>query len=244
MIVAGTPTGSAVSSAQMLSNAKLVRGLTAVALQAAKKTSKKGAAPSATFSFVRHFGGIALVPLAIVDSTIIPTFGSLDLLTAWLAAGNADLWWYYTLMSSTGSLIGAYITYHMGRKMGEAWIEKKIGRRRLQKVKSAIEHHGVGSIFVSTVAPPPFPTAWFFLGAGAFSLSVKTFLVSVVAGRLLRYGLLTLVAGHYGRHFLRYLRHPLHYLLISLIITASLIAASMLFAARRKPQLEAATPGS
>src|SRR5579864_1497152 len=213
-----------------------------VALQAAKK--KKAAAPATSLTFVRHFGGIALVPLAIVDSSIIPTFGSLDLLTGWLAAGSPDLWWYYTLMSTAGSLIGAYITYRMGKKMGEAWIEKKIGAARLRRVKNSIEHHGVGSIFVSTVAPPPFPTAWFFLGAGAFSLPLKKFVASALAGRLLRYGLLTAVTAHYGRHFLRYLRHPMHYLLISLIVTASLITASILFAIRRKPQLQAASSGS
>lgn len=216
----------------------------ALAAQAAKKT-KKAANPSATLSFVRHFGGVALVPLAIVDSTIIPTFGSLDLLTAWLAAGNPDLWWYYAVMSTVGSLIGALITYQMGRKLGEAWIEKKIGAARLKKIKSAIEHHGVGSIFVSTIAPPPFPTPWFFLGAGAFSLSAKKFAGSAVTGRLLRYGLLTMVAAHYGRHFLKYLRHPMHYLLISLIVTASLIAASIMFAGKRKPALQpSASAGS
>ena len=213
----------------------------ALALQAARK--KKAATPSATFSFVRHFGGVALVPLAIVDSTIIPTFGSLDLLTAWLAAGNPDLWWYYTLMSTGGSLIGALITYRMGKKLGAVWIEKKIGAARLQKMRNAIERHGAGSIFVSTIAPPPFPTAWFFLGAGAFSLPPKRFLLSALAGRSFRYGLLTLVAAHYGRHFLRYLRHPMHYLLVSLIVTASLIAASFLFALRRKPELQPSTGG-
>jgi membrane protein YqaA with SNARE-associated domain len=218
-------------------NAQIRGAALTFAAQAAQRT-KKTAAPSATFAFVRHFGGIALVPLAIVDSTIIPTFGSLDLLTAWLAAGNPDLWWYYTVMSTAGSLIGAYITYRMGKKMGEAWIERKIGAKRLRKVKSTIERHGWGSIFVSTVAPPPFPTAWFFLGAGAFSLSRKRFFAAALAGRSLRYGLLTLVAAHYGRHFLRYLRHPMHYLLISLIVTASLVAASILFAYRRKPELQ------
>jgi hypothetical protein len=48
-----------------------------------------------------------------------------------------------------------------------------------------------------------------------------------------RYGLLTLVAGHYGKVFLRYLRHPLHYLLISVIITASLTGAAILFGLRK-----------
>lgn len=217
----------------MLSVSKFGQAALAVVLQAAKSAKKKKGAASTSFTFVRHFGGIALLPLAIIDSSIIPTFGSLDLLTAWLAVGNPDLWWYYTLMSTTGSLIGAYITYHMGTRMGAAWIEKKVGAKRLMQVKNAIEHHGTGSILVSAIAPPPFPTAWFFLGAGAFSMPRDRFLISTTAGRLLRYGLLTAIAGHYGRHFLRYLRHPLHYLLISLIVTASLITASILFARRK-----------
>jgi membrane protein YqaA with SNARE-associated domain len=212
--------------------------LLAAALQARRKT----AAPSTSLLLVRHFGGVALVPLAVVDSTIIPTFGSLDLLTAWLAVHDPERWWYYALMSTAGSLIGALITYRMGRKMGEWWIEKKIGRKRLKRLRDALDRHGSGAIFVSTIAPPPFPTAWFFVAAGAFSVPRKKFVAATVAGRVLRYGLLTLVAEHYGRNFLRYLRHPLHYLLISVIITASLIAAAILFG-RRKGALEPASTG-
>ena len=78
-------------------------------LVAAAPAKKKTAASSTSLSLVRHFGGIALVPLAVLDSTIIPTFGSLDLLTAWLAVGDPELWWYYALMSSAGSLIGAVL---------------------------------------------------------------------------------------------------------------------------------------
>jgi membrane protein YqaA with SNARE-associated domain len=210
-------------------------------LAAAAQAKKRAAARSASLTLVRHFGGIALAPLAVLDSSIIPTFGSLDLLTAWLAAGNPDLWWYYTLMSAAGSLIGALLMYRMGKKMEDWWIEKKIGKKRLKQIRDAIEHHGFGAIFVSTIAPPPFPTSWFFVVAGAFSLPRKKFIGAALAGRGLRYGLLTLVAAHYGRHFLRYLRHPLHYLLISIIITASLIAAAILFGKRKAGPQSAAT---
>jgi membrane protein YqaA with SNARE-associated domain len=203
----------------------------AVLLQARKRAAK--ATTTTSFSFLRHIGGIGLVPLAILDSTIVPTFGSLDLLTAWLAVGNPDLWWYYALMSTVGALIGAMITYYMGKKMGASWIEKKIGRKRLRRIEDAIEHWGFGAIFVPTIAPPPCPTAWFFLVAGAFSFPQKRFVAAVVLGRSLRYSLLAMVAAHYGRRFLRYLRHPLHYLLWSLIITASLLAAVYLFGRRR-----------
>jgi membrane protein YqaA with SNARE-associated domain len=211
---------------------------------AAVMQAKRRAAPSTTLTLVRHFGGIALVPLAVLDSTIIPTFGSLDLLTAWLAVGDPERWWYYALMSTAGSLVGALITYRMGQKMGEWWIEKKIGHKRLQQLHDAIDQRGSGAIFVSTIAPPPFPTPWFFIVAGAFAFPRKRFAVAVLLGRALRYGLLTLVAAHYGRIFLRYLRHPLHYLLISVIVTASLIAAAILFNKRKSTlQPDASTGG-
>jgi len=202
-------------------------------LAAVLQAKRRAATPSTSLTLVRHYGGIVLIPLAVLDSSVIPTFGSLDLLTAWLAVGDAELWWYYALMSTAGSLIGAFITYRLGQKVGEVWIEKKIGHKRSQRVRGAIEHHGAGAIFVSCVAPPPFPTPWFFVAAGAFSFSRKKFIAATLLGRALRYGLLALVAAHYGRTFLRYLRHPLHYLLISVIITASLIAAAILFSRRK-----------
>ena len=208
------------------------------------QAKRRVAAPSSSLSFVRHFGGIALFPLAVVDSSIIPTFGSLDLLTGWLAVSDPELWWYYALMSTAGSVLGAIITYAMGHKVGEWWIEGKIGRKRTQQIRHAIGHHGSVSIFVATIAPPPFPTAWFFAAAGAFSFSRQKVIAFTLLGRTLRYGSLTLVAAHYGRTFLRYLRHPLHYLLISVIITASLITAALLFGKWKPAQQPGASAGA
>jgi membrane protein YqaA with SNARE-associated domain len=213
--------------------------LPAVVAVVAAQARKRAPATTTSFSFLRHVGGIGLVPLAILDSTIIPTFGSLDLLTAWLAVRNPDLWLYYALMSTIGATIGALITYRMGKKVGVRWIEKKIGSKRLRTIENAIEHWGFGAILVPTIAPPPCPTAWFFLVAGAFSFPLKRFVAAAVLGRSLRYSLLAMVAAHYGRHFLRYLRHPLHYLLWSLIITASLLGAAYLFG--RRSAMQAAT---
>src|SRR5215469_12912697 len=138
-------------------------------------------------------------------------------------------------MSPAGSLLGAIITYGMGHKVGEWWIEGKIEHKRTQQVRNAIEHRGSISIFVATIGPPPFPTSWFFAAAGAFSFSLKKFIAMTLLGRALRYSLLTLVAAHYGRTFLRYLRHPLHYLVISVIVSASLITAVILFGKKLKP---------
>jgi membrane protein YqaA with SNARE-associated domain len=224
----------------MTPNLKLWHLLPALLLQATRRASR----PSTSFSWVRHFGGIALFPLAILDSSIIPTFGSLDLLTGWLAVSDSELWWYYALMSTAGSLVGAVLTYRLGKKVGELWIEGKIGHRRTQQVRNAIEHRGSISVFVACIAPPPFPTPWFFAAAGAFSFPLKKVVTVTLLGRGLRYSLLTLVAAHYGRTFLRYLRHPLHYLLISVIITASLITAAILFGKWKPVQQPGANVGT
>jgi membrane protein YqaA with SNARE-associated domain len=196
---------------------------------------------SSSFLLVRHLGGIGLLPLAILDSSIIPTFGSLDLLTAWLAARNPDLWIYYAAMSTTGALIGAYLTYRMGHKMGARWIANKIGEQRSQQLYHAIERWGFGAILVPTLAPPPFPTSWFFLVAGTFGYRVKRFFSAVFLGRTARYMLITAVAAHYGRSFLRYLRHPEQYLMASLIITATLILITFLVTSRRRTVFEPRT---
>lgn len=193
---------------------------------------------SSLFLLVRHLGGIGLVPLAILDSSIIPTFGSLDLLTAWLAARNPELWIYYAAMSTIGALIGAYVTYRMGHKMGRRWIANRIGEQRSQQLYNAIERWGFGAILVPTLAPPPFPTSWFFLVAGTLGYTAKRFFSAVLLGRTARYMLITSVAAHYGRRFLRYLRQPEQYLAASLVITAILILITFLVTSRRRPTLE------
>jgi len=185
--------------------------------------------------FFAHWGGVGLIPLAILDSSIIPTFGSLDILTAFLSARHADLWFYYALMATLGAMMGSYFTYKLGQKTGLAWIESKFGARRSRQVEYALGRWGSGAIFVSTVAPPPCPTAMFLLAAGAFGYEIRRFFLAVFSGRAIRYGLLTLVAAHYGRRIVRYMRHPGQYLWLSLGVTLLIIAGTAAFLMLRKP---------
>jgi membrane protein YqaA with SNARE-associated domain len=185
--------------------------------------------------FFAHWGGIGLVPLAILDSSPIPTFGSLDILTAFLAARHSDLWLYYACMATLGAMIGSYLTYKLGQKTGLAWIEKRFGARRFHQVEYALERWGSGAIFVSTVSPPPCPTSMFLLAAGAFGYRLRKFFLAVFVGRAIRYGLLTLIAAHYGRRIVRYMRHPGQYLWVSLGVTLLIIVATVVFLMLRKP---------
>ena len=119
------------------------------------------------WKLLRSLGGVGLVILGIADSSVIPTFGSLDALTAILAVKNHELWPYYAAASTAGSLIGAYLTYRMSVTAGERWLEKSIGPKRSRQVQGLLKRWGFAAVFVSCIAPPPFPTSPFFIGAGA-----------------------------------------------------------------------------
>ncbi|HWC17647.1 MAG TPA: VTT domain-containing protein [Terriglobales bacterium] len=183
----------------------------------------------AVLRFFSHWGGIGLVPLAILDSSPIPTFGSLDVLTAFLSVRHPDLWLYYACMAILGAMVGSYVTYKLGTRTGKVWLERQFGEKRSHQVEYALERWGFGAVFVSTVAPPPCPTALFLLAAGAFGYRLRKFFAAVFAGRTIRYGLLTLVAAHYGRRIMGYVRHPDRYLWISLAVTLLIVAATFAF---------------
>lgn len=193
-----------------------------------------------------HFGGLGLVPLGILDSSVVPTLGSLDVLTAWLAATHPDLWLYYAAMSTLGALIGSFITYRLGKTADQAWIEGKFGAKRLHWARQLIEDYGFGSIFVSTVTPPPCPTSVFLLAAGLFRYPARRFYAAVFLGRSIRYFLITAIAAHYGKHILRYFRHPQRYLMPSLIVTIALAAVTIAIMVhrRRSRAVSAAQPES
>jgi len=146
--------------------------------------------------------------LGIVDSSVIPTFGSLDALTAILAVKNHELWPYYAAASTLGSLIGAYITYRMSMRAGESWLEKHIGTKRSRRVRGLLERWGFAAVFVSCVAPPPFPTSPFFIGAGALRYPPGKFVSAVITGRALRYATIGFLSAKYSHAILRFLRRP------------------------------------
>lgn len=176
-----------------------------------------------------HWGGLGLVPLAILDSSLIPTFGTLDVLVAYLSARQGDLWLYYASMATVGAMIGSYFTYRLGQKMGRGWMQRRFGQHRSLQVEYALEHWGLGAVFVSTVAPPPCPTAVLLFSAGTFNYNLRKFFGAVFSGRAIRYGLLSLVAAHYGRTIVRYMRHPGQHLALSLSITFFIILITLAF---------------
>src|ERR1700682_1209726 len=89
-------------------------------------------APTVAYSVRRwifHLGGLGFIPLGLLDSSIIPLPGSMDVLTIVLSAGKQGFWLYYAFMATVGSVIGGYVTYRLARKGGEGKLGSKVPGR-------------------------------------------------------------------------------------------------------------------
>lgn len=200
--------------------------------------------PSLTALFVWRWilrlGGPGLIFLGVVDNSVVPLTGSMDVLTIWLAAGHRDVWPYYALMATIGAVVGGYITYALGRKGGKEAIERKLKKDKAEKLLKRFDRWGFGSVTVGALLPPPFPLVPVLLAAGALQYSRKKFLVALTLGRSIRYclvaGLGSLYAGPITSFFSRYYKP-------TALVLGGIAAVGSFFAIReymhaRKPKSE------
>src|SRR5690348_12509024 len=144
------------------------------------------------WQWILRLGGPGLIVLGIIDNSVVPLTGSMDVLTIWLAAGHRKLWPYYALMATIGAVAGGYITYALGRKGGKETIERKLKKDKAEKLLKRFDRWGFWSVAVGALLPPPFPLVPVLLAAGALQYSTKKFLAALTFGRSVRY---CLVAG-------------------------------------------------
>src|SRR5947209_2465764 len=156
------------------------------------------------FHWIRSLGAFGIILMALVDNSVVPTPGSVDLLTVYFAARNREIWYWYAVISTAGSVLGGYITYRLGRKGGKAALERKVSRSKVKKIYARFESGGVWSIFIPALLPPPFPMTPFLVAAGAFNYPRNKFLGALAVSRTIRYALIAYLASIYGRHIMRF----------------------------------------
>lgn len=168
--------------------------------------------------WVLRLGGPGLILVGLVDNSVIPIPGGMDLFVILLTARNRDLWWYYGFMAVVGAVIGGYLTYRLAKKGGKESLEKKIGKRRATKVYKRFEKGGFSTVLIGSVIPPPFPLVPVLMAAGVMQYSRKRFLAALAIGRGMRFFAIAFLGRIYGTAILdwfsRYYR-PFLYVLIA-----------------------------
>src|SRR4029077_8684429 len=136
--------------------------------------------------WIYHLGALGFIPLGLIDSSVIPLPGSMDVLTIVLAARDAKLWPYYAGMATVGSVLGGFVTYRLARKGGRESLARKVSAKTLKRVYGIFERWGFAAIAIPALLPPPMPLVPFLLAAGAIQYSVKKFLLAMTLGRIVR----------------------------------------------------------
>jgi membrane protein YqaA with SNARE-associated domain len=173
-------------------------------------------APQNVRRWLLHLGGIGLIPLGVLDSSLVPVPGSMDVATILLSARERHLWFYYAVMATAGSVLGAFITYRLARKGGQEALTKRFPKRKVDKVLKTFERWGFAAIAVPAMLPPPFPLVPFVIAAGAMQYSLGKFLAAMTVGRFVRYSILAYLGATYGRHILSlFSRHAYTTLLVA-----------------------------
>jgi membrane protein YqaA with SNARE-associated domain len=130
---------------------------------------------------------------------------AVDIAVIILASRSRELFWLYPILASAGSLCGAAITYYIGRRLGEAGLERFVSKRRLTAVRRRIEEKGAIALAVLDLIPPPFPFTACILAAGALKVSTPLFFITLGLTRLFRFGIEALLAYFYGPRIIGWL---------------------------------------
>ena len=172
-----------------------------------------------------HLGGLGLIPLGLLDNSLLPLPGILDVATIVMSARQQQLWLYYALMATAGSVIGGFVTYRLSRKGGKEALERRFSPRKVDKVCEIFGRWGFAAIAIPAVLPPPAPMVPFLIAAGAMQYPARKFLAALTLGRISRYLLLAYLAARYGRQIIAFIAAHGHPVTVGIVVALVAIAA-------------------
>jgi membrane protein YqaA with SNARE-associated domain len=199
------------------------------------------ATPTAARSLRRwiiHLGGIGLIPLGLLDNSLLPLPGSMDVGLIILCARDSQFWLYYALMATVGALVGGYVTYRLARKSGKEMLERRFPRWQVDRVNRIFERWGFGAVAVPAILPPPVPMTPFLIAAGAMQYPVNKFLSALALGRFVRYMILAYLASRYGRTIIEFITehgHPVALSIAGLLLGTALAIFIFWRGSKRRP---------
>jgi membrane protein YqaA with SNARE-associated domain len=176
-----------------------------------------------------HLGGLGLIPLGLLDNSPIPLPGIMDVATILFSARHQQLWLYYALMATVGSVLGGFVSYRLARKGGKAALERRFSPRKVDKVCKIFERWGFAAIAIPALLPPPMPMVPFLLAAGAMQYPVKKFLLALTLGRISRYLILAYLAARYGRQIIAFIAGHSHPVVVAILLLLVATAAALYY---------------
>ncbi len=164
----------------------------------------------------------------------------MDALVAGYVYTNPRRAWLYCLMGALGGAFGSLAPYYLGRAGGELFLLKRISEARLKSIRDRFERQEFLALMIPATLPPPTPFKLFVFSAGVFEMKVPQFLLAIVSGRLIRFGVLALITVLFGPQIVTQTRELVKHnpRILVLIAVSALFLGYLLFRLLRKPARE------
>jgi membrane protein YqaA with SNARE-associated domain len=165
-----------------------------------------------------------LVLMGALDSSLVFFLPlGIDFAVIAMAARKGDLFWLYALLATAGSVVGAAVTFWIGRKVGEHGLTYLMKPAQLKRVQQRVSQKAAFSIAALAIIPPPFPFTAFVLASGAFKANAPSFFMTLAGVRLLRFFVEGALAAHYGRRVLTMMKSQTFTVIVAVLIALAVI---------------------
>ena len=176
---------------------------------------------SALIAALKALGAWGVLIIAALDAS---AFGiPMDPLIAGFVYANPHKAWLYCVAAAAGSAAGSLIPYWLGRAGGELFLLKRIDQARLERIRDRFEKREFLAIMIPGMLPPPTPFKLLVFSAGAFKMKVRQFVLAIICGRLLRFGILSVLTVIFGQQIVEHTKdlvkkHPSVAVLVGIVV--------------------------
>jgi membrane protein YqaA with SNARE-associated domain len=195
---------------------------------------------TAWLAALKTLGAWGVFIISILDSA---AFGvPMDPLVAGYVYSNPHKAWLYCLAGALGSALGSLVPYGLGRAGGELFLLKRIDEAKLQRIRDRFERQEFLALMVPAMLPPPTPFKLLVFSAGVFEMKPVAFLLAIISGRLVRFGVLSALTVIFGREIVDETRNLVktHPTVLVLILFGVFLVGYLLYRLLRQPAKEIA----
>jgi len=150
-------------------------------------------------------GAPGLLLIAFLDSSFLSLPEIADLMVVYMVTHHKSRVVLYAFSATLGSIGGCLVMYFIGKKGGDALVSKRFTTRNIERAKASFQRHGVMTVLIPSLLPPPAPFKIFVLLAGVAHVDVRKFVLAIALGRGVRYLALGFLAVEYGDRALAYM---------------------------------------
>ena len=143
-----------------------------------------------------------------------------------ISAVHPSQGYFAAAMATAGSFAGNLLLFYIGRKGGEAYLERHTIHARGRRLRAWFIEYGLLTILVPGLVIVPLPLKVFVLSAGALGVTPIRFSMVLLIARLPRYFFLAWLGARLGKNTIPYLRqHAWEFGLFAVLLFVALYLA-------------------